>query len=109
MVSRVVLTHLLAEALILRNVGGRVGRHPKDIWALDFFVGLKQVFVVHHTGTSNVQPGGAFRQALSYWVTCCADCGCLHMTAPEIGADAKAKLPDLSDDEFEVDYGTFTE
>ncbi|EED19837.1 conserved hypothetical protein [Talaromyces stipitatus ATCC 10500] len=50
-VDPVEFLHLKAasDAVILRNVGGRVGPLVNDIVALDVFIGMKEIMVVHHT------------------------------------------------------------
>jgi carbonic anhydrase len=38
-----------ADAIILRNVGGKVAPLVKDIVILDAFIGMKEIMLIHHT------------------------------------------------------------
>ena len=46
----VVRTNNLPDALVMRNICGHIAPILNDIVALDVFLGLSDIMVVHHTG-----------------------------------------------------------
>jgi carbonic anhydrase len=54
------------EAIVFRNMGGRVRSLLGDIVAMDALVGLKHLLVIHHTDCgATFEPAEAVRQGLN--------------------------------------------
>ena len=61
---------MMDGVIIIRNAGGHVKNAINDILALDSFVGITDILVIHHT-----------------------DCGTLHFKDPVIREELKARFP----------------
>ena len=76
----------LDGTIIFRNVGGHVSHSINDILALDGFVKINDILVVHHT-----------------------DCGTTQFKDPLIREGLKARLPELEKEIEGIVFGAIDE
>ncbi|KAG0645351.1 hypothetical protein D0Z07_9031 [Hyphodiscus hymeniophilus] len=73
-------------AIIFRNVGGHVTPCINDLLALDVFLTLTDILIIHHT-----------------------DCGTTHFRDPAIRAGLTARLPERAGEIESMDFGAVGE
>jgi carbonic anhydrase len=96
------ICHSQDGIFISRNPGGRVTPAMPDIMALDGFLDLANIVVIHHTGKF------APAESNSRMLTSIADCGATHFTDEGIRKVHKDRLPNHPEIDAMI-FGAFGE
>lgn len=88
----------------MRNICGHIEPALNDILALDSFLSLKEIMIIHHTGA--FLPSQSIIQQL---LTRIIDCGASHFTDSLIKDVLKKRLPGHAGSIDDMGFGAFAE